>query len=115
MSDREGAGDDEIGLPQATVYKLIQGTSSIILLGFEADKGTEMLPSDLSCTKEVKDVIVECCVGEPSPPSPGKHTKGKFAEAGQNGSSYSRHNQMRFAMRVRRRLSHLNMSLRLYA
>ncbi|WWD18477.1 hypothetical protein CI109_102929 [Kwoniella shandongensis] len=47
MSDLGGpVGDDDIGLPKATVFKLIQ----------------EMLPEDISCAKEAKDVIVECCV-----------------------------------------------------
>ncbi|GFZ45211.1 hypothetical protein JCM24511_02937 [Saitozyma sp. JCM 24511] len=45
MSDREG-GDDDVGLPKATVYKLIQ----------------EMLPADIACSKEAKEVIVDCCV-----------------------------------------------------
>ncbi|KAK6908196.1 hypothetical protein V866_002966 [Kwoniella sp. B9012] len=47
MSDSGGpAGDDDIGLPKATVFKLIQ----------------EMLPEDIACAKEAKDIIVECCV-----------------------------------------------------
>ncbi|WWC70757.1 uncharacterized protein I206_104708 [Kwoniella pini CBS 10737] len=47
MSDSGGpTGDDEIGLPKATVFKLIQ----------------EMLPEDIACTKEAKDIIVDCCV-----------------------------------------------------
>ncbi|WOO77400.1 Negative cofactor 2 complex subunit beta [Vanrija pseudolonga] len=47
MSDREGfGGDDEHTLPKATVYKLI----------------SEMLPEDLSCSKDTKEIIVDCCV-----------------------------------------------------
>ncbi|CAK9780796.1 histone-fold-containing protein [Cutaneotrichosporon oleaginosum] len=48
MSDREGfgGGDDEHTLPKATVYKLI----------------SEMLPDDLSCAKDTKEIIVDCCV-----------------------------------------------------
>ncbi|ORY28471.1 histone-fold-containing protein [Naematelia encephala] len=47
MSDLGGPpGDDDVGLPKATVFKLIQ----------------EMLPPDIACSKEAKDVIVECCV-----------------------------------------------------
>ncbi|OCF43588.1 hypothetical protein I317_02606 [Kwoniella heveanensis CBS 569] len=47
MSDSGGnAGDDDVGLPKATVFKLIQ----------------EMLPEDIGCSKEAKDIIVECCV-----------------------------------------------------
>ncbi|ORX40078.1 histone-fold-containing protein [Kockovaella imperatae] len=44
MSDKEA--DDDVGLPKATVFKLI----------------TEMLPPDMSCSKEAKEIIVECCV-----------------------------------------------------
>ncbi|EJT49182.1 hypothetical protein A1Q1_01663 [Trichosporon asahii var. asahii CBS 2479] len=47
MSDREGfGGDDEHTLPKATVFKLI----------------SEMLPEDLSCAKDTKEIIVDCCV-----------------------------------------------------
>lgn len=46
MSDNErGGGSDEIGLPRATVNKLIQ----------------EMLPEDVICSKDTKDLIAECC------------------------------------------------------
>ncbi|EIW66745.1 hypothetical protein TREMEDRAFT_34512 [Tremella mesenterica DSM 1558] len=43
MSDKE---EDEVGLPKATVFKLIG----------------ELLPKDMTCTKEARDLIVECCV-----------------------------------------------------
>jgi len=49
MSDREttnAATDEELTLPKATVQKLIN----------------EMLPSDLTCSKETRDLIIECCV-----------------------------------------------------
>lgn len=55
MSDTEerargaGAGpDEEVSLPRATVQKLIQ----------------EMLPADMTASKEVKDLIIEACTGE---------------------------------------------------
>lgn len=54
MSDTEerlggsGGNDDEVSLPRATVQKLIQ----------------ELLPSDMSVAKEVKDLIIEACTGE---------------------------------------------------
>lgn len=40
--------DDDFGLPKATVNKMIQ----------------EMMPSDIGCAKETKDLIAECCVGK---------------------------------------------------
>ncbi|GAA5820544.1 hypothetical protein JCM11251_003040 [Rhodosporidiobolus azoricus] len=40
-----GAGDDEVSLPKATVNKLI----------------AELLPEGVTASKEVKDLIVECC------------------------------------------------------
>ncbi|CDR88370.1 related to TATA-binding protein-associated phosphoprotein Dr1 protein [Sporisorium scitamineum] len=51
MSDDErltsGAGaDDELSLPKATVQKLI----------------SEMLPKDVSCSKDARDLFIECCV-----------------------------------------------------
>ncbi|UZJ51494.1 hypothetical protein CBS101457_000814 [Exobasidium rhododendri] len=38
--------DDELSLPRATVQKLIQ----------------EMLPNDVSCAKETRDLLIDCCV-----------------------------------------------------
>ncbi|KAF5333672.1 hypothetical protein D9611_002212 [Ephemerocybe angulata] len=49
MSDREafaGAVDDELSLPKATVAKMI----------------SELLPNDVSCAKETRDLVIECCV-----------------------------------------------------
>lgn len=39
-------GDDELTLPKATVYKLI----------------TEMLPVGVTCPKETRDLLINCCV-----------------------------------------------------
>jgi len=50
MSDREGRGapanDDDLSLPRATVAKMIQ----------------ELLPDEVSCAKETRDLVIECCV-----------------------------------------------------
>ncbi|KAK0550498.1 negative cofactor 2 transcription regulator complex subunit ncb2 [Tilletia horrida] len=53
MSDEEGStgggggfGDDDLSLPKATVFKLI----------------SEYLPDDISCAKETKELLLECCV-----------------------------------------------------
>ncbi|GBE79245.1 histone-fold-containing protein [Sparassis latifolia] len=51
MSDREGhpgapGTDEELSLPKATVGKMI----------------AELLPSDVSCAKETRDLVIECCV-----------------------------------------------------
>lgn len=63
MSDKET--EDDVGLPKATVFKLIQGPFSapVYSQGSKADH-TEILPPDLGCTKEAKDVLVDCCVGK---------------------------------------------------
>ncbi|OMH84943.1 Negative cofactor 2 complex subunit beta [Zancudomyces culisetae] len=47
MSDYEGNNnpDDELSLPRATVYKLIG----------------EMLPDDVTCAKETRDLLIDCC------------------------------------------------------
>ncbi|KAI9294054.1 histone-fold-containing protein [Neoconidiobolus thromboides FSU 785] len=45
MSDRE-INDDELTLPKTTVHKLI----------------TEVLPKEIACSKETRDLLVECCV-----------------------------------------------------
>ena len=39
-------GDDELSLPKATVYKLIN----------------EMLPAGISCPKETRHLLISCCV-----------------------------------------------------
>ncbi|KAJ1026009.1 hypothetical protein NDA18_003669 [Ustilago nuda] len=50
MSDDEritpGAADDELSLPKATVQKLI----------------SELLRKEISCSKETRDLLIECCV-----------------------------------------------------
>jgi len=51
MSDREGnsgipSTDDDLSLPKATVAKMI----------------TELLPPDITCAKETRDLVIECCV-----------------------------------------------------
>ncbi|KAK7061557.1 negative cofactor 2 complex subunit beta [Favolaschia claudopus] len=52
MSDREGnsggapSNDDDLSLPKATVAKMI----------------TELLPNDVVCSKETRDLVIECCV-----------------------------------------------------
>ncbi|KAH9459651.1 hypothetical protein MJO28_010977 [Puccinia striiformis f. sp. tritici] len=46
MSDNErGAAGDDVGLPRATVNKLI----------------SEILPEDVICSKDTKDLVAECC------------------------------------------------------
>ncbi|KZT12946.1 histone-fold-containing protein [Laetiporus sulphureus 93-53] len=50
MSDRETGGvpgsDEDLSLPKATVAKMI----------------TELLPKDVTCAKETRDLVIECCV-----------------------------------------------------
>ncbi|KAF9468957.1 histone-fold-containing protein [Collybia nuda] len=52
MSDREGTSggppptDDDLSLPKATVAKMI----------------SDLLPSDVVCAKETRDLVIECCV-----------------------------------------------------
>lgn len=50
MSDDEritpGAADDELSLPKATVQKLI----------------SELLRKEISCSKETRDLLIECCI-----------------------------------------------------
>ncbi|KDN50421.1 histone-fold-containing protein [Tilletiaria anomala UBC 951] len=54
MSDEEnfaegsGSGftEDDLSLPKATVQKIIQG----------------VIPSDISCAKDTREVLIECCI-----------------------------------------------------
>ncbi|KAG2339916.1 histone-fold-containing protein [Suillus weaverae] len=51
MSDREGhsgAGpsDEDLSLPKATVAKMI----------------SELLPAEVTCAKDTRDLVIECCV-----------------------------------------------------
>ncbi|KDQ64816.1 hypothetical protein JAAARDRAFT_145959 [Jaapia argillacea MUCL 33604] len=52
MSDREGhsggppPNDEDLSLPKATVAKMI----------------SELLPNDVTCAKETRDLVIECCV-----------------------------------------------------
>ncbi|KAH9894318.1 histone-fold-containing protein [Cubamyces sp. BRFM 1775] len=49
MSDHETGGipsDEDLSLPKATVTKMI----------------AELLPNDVTCAKDTRDLIIECCV-----------------------------------------------------
>ncbi|TDL29324.1 histone-fold-containing protein [Rickenella mellea] len=52
MSDREGGSgkapalDEDLSLPKATVAKMI----------------SELLPNEVTCAKETRDLVIECCV-----------------------------------------------------
>ncbi|KAF9378277.1 negative cofactor 2 transcription regulator complex subunit ncb2, partial [Podila verticillata] len=46
MSDTERGNDDDLSLPKATVQKLIN----------------EMMPDDIACAKDTRDLLIECCV-----------------------------------------------------
>ena len=77
-SPRNSAGDDEVALPKATVHKLVQGQPSPVLsclaLGetvyLTVVTHTEFLPAGFTATKEVKDLMVDCCKGPYPRPSP---------------------------------------------
>jgi hypothetical protein len=68
MSDREGhsgvPGDDDLSLPKATVAKMISGTSFSYWRPTAVDRCLELLPNDIVCAKETRDLVIECCVGE---------------------------------------------------
>jgi hypothetical protein len=77
MSDREGHSggvpgtDEDLSLPKATVAKMIAG-ALVINLNFSKHLtrfcvGIELLPNDLACAKETRDLVIECCVGESCP------------------------------------------------
>jgi len=95
-------GDDDLSLPKATVAKMISGSSVGALKKtlpatsntqrslpppvcsysrrhapflFNAripHPCTELLPSDVTCAKETRDLVIECCVGpfQPTLPRP---------------------------------------------
>lgn len=75
MSDREGhvgsgSTDDDLSLPKATVAKMISGEctshkSSTAGRGIQASP--ELLPNEVTCAKETRDLVIECCVGEHTP------------------------------------------------
>ena len=79
MSDNEGhsglpPSDDDLSLPKATVAKMIQGenASRTVLRPSRCASltlvlCTELLPKDVACAKETRDLIIECCVGEDNP------------------------------------------------
>ena len=73
MSDREGhsggipAADDDLSLPKATVTKMITGEFGICTVArfsHIAWVNVELLPNEVTCAKETRDLIIECCVGE---------------------------------------------------
>ena len=78
MSDGEGHGglppnDDDLSLPKATVAKMITGALYIGFTSFHCIVASpnlicaELLPKDVVCAKETRDLIIECCVGNEQP------------------------------------------------
>mgnify|MGYP001594552984 FL=1 len=78
ISDEEGSrggggggADDDVNLPKATVAKLIQG-AHLAALGSRAAPThiehlyAELLPAEFTCAKDAKDLMTECCKGEPA-------------------------------------------------
>lgn len=72
MSDREGlsgapGNDDDLSLPKATVAKMITGLYLLLLIfRSPCSSFVELLPKDVVCAKETRDLVIECCVGEQS-------------------------------------------------
>ena len=76
MSDREGHSgglpptDDDLSLPKATVAKMISGTihhlfaRKFVPSNELLSHSLELLPKDVVCAKETRDLVIECCVGE---------------------------------------------------
>jgi len=74
MSDNErNAPDgDEVGLPRATVNKLIQGDSTLLDLLPSASPTSdssctfraELLPPETVVSKDTKELLAECCKGK---------------------------------------------------
>ncbi len=70
MSDREGHSgaptDDDLSLPKATVTKMISGASTHFLARLILTRlsAAELLPNDVVCAKETRDLVIECCVGK---------------------------------------------------
>ncbi|KAF9398846.1 negative cofactor 2 transcription regulator complex subunit ncb2 [Mortierella sp. AD011] len=46
MSDNERGNDDDLSLPKGMLHKLIN----------------EMMPDDIACAKDTRDLLIECCV-----------------------------------------------------
>ncbi|KAG1121653.1 hypothetical protein G6F42_012223 [Rhizopus arrhizus] len=66
MSDNERTGpngDDELSLPKATVQKLIN----------------EMMPDDIVCAKDTRDLLIDCCVASEANEICEKETKKTIA------------------------------------
>ncbi|SAL97510.1 hypothetical protein [Absidia glauca] len=66
MSDNERSGapaDDDLSLPKATVQKLVN----------------EMMPDDVVCSKDTRDLLIDCCVASESNEICEKETKKTIA------------------------------------
>lgn len=63
MSDHIPPPDDDLSLPKATVAKMITGSSPQYIISPYSSFIQELLPADLVCAKETRDLVIECCVG----------------------------------------------------
>nr|VWO97300.1 Swi1p [Ganoderma boninense] len=78
MSDHEAGGmpsDEDLSLPKATVTKMIAGAFHPRRVALvppdtfarelnDLEICLELLPNEITCAKETRDLIIECCVGE---------------------------------------------------
>jgi hypothetical protein len=71
MADHSGVPEEDVSLPKATVAKMIQGLSSPVFClwtgnssNFPPPYPIELLPKDITCSKETRDIVIECCVGD---------------------------------------------------
>ena len=79
MSDHEAGGmpsDEDLSLPKATVTKMIQGAcllrppSPRAPVPTRPDRRAELLRNEITCAKDTRDLVIECCVGEGPTPFP---------------------------------------------
>jgi hypothetical protein len=66
MSDREGHSggpDEDLSLPKATVAKMITGKLFQWSCIRSESLFAELLPADVVCSKDTRDLVIECCVG----------------------------------------------------
>ncbi len=83
MSDHETGGmpsDEDLSLPKATVTKMIAGACAAASCFSSSARSShdltllspraELLPNDITCAKETRDLVIECCVGEVDVRSP---------------------------------------------
>jgi hypothetical protein len=69
MSDNERSGpmgDDDLSLPKGELFPILSlaCTKRFVTIATVQKLINEMMPDDIICSKDTRDLLIDCCVGK---------------------------------------------------